>query len=425
MYKVYELSYGNKNVKVKLPIHLKIQIMKMREHNAIVNITDAVRIALDNPIGSKKLRHIAKNGNKRVCIIVPDRTRPIPIKQLLEIVLQELLESGIKKEHILILFALGTHRLMSKKEMESIVGNLIINNYRCINHEWMDEKNLVLVSKTPKGIPITVNKALYESDIKIAIGGVNPHRVAGWSGGAKAIVPGVCGEEATGYTHWLSALIPAEEIYGVVENPVRKEMEIIAQKVGLDFIINCVGNHQYEPSAIYSGDFIEAHRKCVEIGKKIYEVEVKEKKDLIISGTGPYVSDMWNTGCGPGELIIKNGGTSIVLSPCKDGISKTHPEIEKYGYLLGLEEVKKLVSNGEIQDLSSAAHLIHAGDMLTRRNVNCTLVSEGISKEEAASLGLNLEIDPQVAIENALKSQSKETKVGIFTGHSSNYLYYV
>jgi lactate racemase len=424
MDKSYEISYGSKKIKINLPMSSKIQLMKMKKHKADSDVNIAAQIALENPVGSKKLRYIVKKGNK-VCIIIPDRTRPVPVKELLEVVLKELHESAIKKEDIIIVFALGTHRMMNKNEMKEIVGQDILEEYECINHNWQDKKNLVSLSYSKKGVPIVINKVVYESDIKIAIGGVNPHRVAGWSGGAKAIVPGVSGEEITGYTHWLSALLPAEEIYGVEDNPVRKEMELITKKVGLDFIVNCVGNEEYKPVVIYAGNYIEAHRKCVKEAKKIYEIKLNEKKDIVISGTGACVSDMWNTGCGPGELIIKNGGISIVFSPCKDGISPQHPEIKKFGYLHKLEEVKKLVERGEIKDLAAAAHLIHAGDMITRKSVKCILVSEGISKEDANSLGIHLINNPQKAIDQAFLNVESDLQIGIYDGFSSNYLYYV
>lgn len=398
--------------------------MEMEECDAISNIIDATQEALENPIGSKKLRCIVKNGDK-VCIILPDRTRPIPVRDLLKPVIQELHNGGVKKEDIILIFALGTHRPMDRIEMENIVGKDIYNKYKCINHDWKDEKKLVHLSYTSKGTPITINRVVYEADIKIAIGGVNPHRVAGWSGGAKAIVPGVSGADTTGYTHWLSALIPAEEIYGIAENPVRIEMETVAHKIGLDFIINCVGNKEYKPIAIYAGNYIEAHRKCVEIGKKVYAIKVKKQKDIVISGTGGHVTDMWNTGCGPGELILKPGGTSIVFSPCQDGISDQHPEVRKFGYLHNLEGVKQLVSRGKIKDLAAAAHLIHAGDMLTRKNVSCILVSEGITEEEAKLLGIQLIRNPQDAIKKAFRKQQNNTQVAVFTGRSSNYLYYI
>jgi len=424
MDKPYEISYGTKKIEINLPTNSKIQLMKMKKHKAASDITIAAQMALENPIGSKKLRYIVKSGNK-VCVILPDRTRSVPVKELLQVVLQELHNSSIKREDIKIIFALGTHRLMNKYEMRKIVGQDVLEKYECMNHNWQDKENLVNLSYSKEGIPIVINKAVYESDIKIAIGGVNPHRVAGWSGGAKAIVPGISGAETTGYTHWLSALIPAEEIYAVEDNPVRKEMEVITKKVGLDFIINCVGNEEYKPVVIYAGDYIEAHRKCVKEAKKIYEIKLNKKKDIVISGTGACVSDMWNTGCGPGELIIKNGGISIVFSPCKDGISPQHPEIKKFGYLHKLEEVKQLVERREIKDLAAAAHLIHAGDMLTRKNVKCILVSEGISQEDAKSLGIHLIDDPQKAIDQAFLNISSDLQVGIYDGFSSNYLYYV
>ncbi|HHY46953.1 MAG TPA: nickel-dependent lactate racemase [Firmicutes bacterium] len=423
MGKIYTVSYGTAKIAIELPSSADVQVLEMGEHPPVPDAMSAAMEALANPVGSIRLRDKVKPGS-RVCVIIPDRTRALPVKVLLKATLDELHAGGVKKGDVTIVFALGTHREMSEIEMLSIVGDQVFREYRCMNHDWMDERNLVHLGRTPNGTPISVNRVVYDADVRVAIGGVNPHRVAGWSGGAKAIQPGVCGADTTGATHWLSACIPAEEIYGMVHNPVRSEMESVASRVGLEFIINCVVNKRYEPVAIYAGDFIQAHRMCVEVGKRVYAVDLPEEKDVVICGTGPYATDMWNVGCGPSELVVKPGGAVVVLAPCPDGVSSQHPEVIKYGYRRSLDEVRRLVEEGKICDLSAAAHLIHAGSVLTRKGATCILVSEGVSEAEARALGLGYARTAQEAIDRTFARYGSKVTVGLYPGDSPTNLFF-
>jgi nickel-dependent lactate racemase len=420
---IYKVSFGEAKIKIELPASAMVQILEMEEHQPVTDLHNLVREALINPIGSKRLKDLVKERSK-ICIIVPDRTRKLPVEVILKGILSELSLVNVKNEDITILFALGTHRRMTEVEMRAVVGDKIYNRYQCLNHNWADEQSLVSLGKTSQGTPISVNRLVYDADLRIAIGGVNPHRVAGWSGGAKAIQPGVCGADTTGATHWLGATIPIEKIYGIVENPVRHEMEAVASQVGLEFIVNCVINKHYQPVAVYAGNYVETHRRCVEVAKKVYAVNLQEEKDIVICGTGPYATDMWNVGCGPSELVVKPGGSVVVLAPCPDGVSSTHPEIIKFGYRRPLAEVKRLVETARIKDLSAAAHLIHAGSVLSRKGARCVLVSKGVSASEAKMLGIEYAATAQEAIDSVFSDHSS-VKVGIYPGDSPTSLYFL
>ena len=144
-------------------------------------------------------------GRKKVLIVVDDYTRTTPVQKILPRLISELEEAGIKPSGIKILVALGTHRPMTEEEIVKKFGKDIPKRYPILNHPWWDSSQLTYCGETEKGTPIFVNRMVKEVDFILGIGQIVPHRVSGFSGGGNIIQPGICGEETTGKTHWLSA----------------------------------------------------------------------------------------------------------------------------------------------------------------------------------------------------------------------------
>lgn len=195
--------------------------------------------AFSHPIGSDPLPQMLK-GRKNVLIVVDDYTRTTPVQKILPRLISELEEAGIKPGGIKILVALGTHRPMNEEEIVIKFGKDIPKRYPILNHPWWDSSQLTYFGETEKGTPIFFNRMVKEVDFIIGIGQIVPHRVSGFSGGGNIIQPGICGEETTGKTHWFSAQFKGREILGKIENPVKEEIEQIAQRAGLEWIINTI-----------------------------------------------------------------------------------------------------------------------------------------------------------------------------------------
>jgi len=410
-----EFSYGYKSVSVQIPEESLIKIIEVGDACAASNPDAEVRRALLKPIGTDRLSEIVR-GKNTVLIMVPDRTRKFPLDFVIPPVIDEILAGGIKEENIKFLIASGTHRAMTEEEMEHHFGSVLYERFknRIYNHEWWDENQLVHVGTTPNGTPIDINRHVLETDVKIAVGAVKPHRDAGWSGGAKMIQPGVSGFRTTGYTHWLAAQYPVSEILGHNNNVVRREMEQIAEQVGLDFIVNCVLDRQYRLSKAFAGHFIDAHRACCEAASPYFTLEIEEKADIFIVGASSGQTNMWGNATGPNwsELIMKEGGTVVLFARCEDGICDEHPDIIKYGYR-PLDEVKGMVERGEITDLTAAGHLCHGAEKWAK-GIRTILVSEGINREEAAKLGMEYADSPQEAVDMALARHGKNARIYAF-----------
>ncbi|HIE14449.1 TPA: nickel-dependent lactate racemase, partial [Candidatus Bathyarchaeota archaeon] len=356
------------------------------------------------------IKDLAKKGKKTV-ILCDDYTRPTPAHRVMPLLLDMLNEAGITDSNIRIVMALGTHRPMTEEEIIKKVGAEVYERVEVLNHDWRDEKSLVSLGKTINGTPITVNKHVVEADLKIGVGYIVPHRVSGYSGGAKIVQPGVCGGDTTGYTHWLSARFKGEEILGVAENPVRHEIEEVARRVGLDFIVNTVLNAKGEIVNVVAGDFIKAHRKGVEEAKRIYGVEIPSKAEVVVCDSHPCDADMWQAAKGiySADLVVKRGGSIAFITPCWEGVSPEHPDVLKFGYI-SYSEVERLVEEGKIKDLSAAAHIVHVG-RVSAEKAEVILYSEGISEEETERLNFKYAETPQKAVDEALKRQGPNSKI--------------
>ena len=183
---------------------------------------------------------------------------------------------------------------MTKAEIYEMVGQDVLSRIEVINHAWNNPDVLITLGQTENGTWIDINKIVYEADLLVGLSSVKPHRVAGWSGGAKIIDPGVCGKRTINGTHYLSIQYSIEEIIGVLENPIQKEIRKIAKMTGLDFSINAVVNKNDEVVNIFAGDFILAHRRAAEFAATIFRDPQSEKADFMICGVGEWGPDFWS-----------------------------------------------------------------------------------------------------------------------------------
>ena len=227
---IIQLPYGKEN-------QVEIEIQKENQHfiaekksvSTPNGSKEIIQKSIRNPFGRPPIRSMVKSNDK-IVIIGDDITRPTPQDIILPIVLDELNSVGVPDKNIHVIVGLGTHRDMSKTEVRLKYGT-VEDKVKITNHDYNDK--LVNIGKTSSGIPIEVNKDVYDANIKIGIGNIVPHCYAGWGGGGKIIQPGVCGEKTTGMTHLMGGKVkPYTKILGTVENDVRKEIEEAAKLLG-------------------------------------------------------------------------------------------------------------------------------------------------------------------------------------------------
>jgi nickel-dependent lactate racemase len=316
------VHYGSKLIELDIPEENLCFNLTRNKIQASANEVEEIQRAIQNPVGSKRLKDLVTK-DASVVIMVDDRTRMTPQKLILPVVLEELHSAGIKNDQIKLVIAQGTHRNMTKDEISGRFGEGIVSQVEIKNHDC--HNNLVNMGITRRGTRILVNKDVMDADIRIAVGGVLPHHPAGWSGGAKMLLPGVAGKETVNAMHLLGA---TESQLGKIMTPCREEMEDFAREVGLHFIVNVLLNENGNLVKAVAGHFIDAHREIVSWGMNINGVKFSEQADITISSSFPFDYDLTQADKGlfSAALATKTDGEIILLSPCTEGIAPTHGE---------------------------------------------------------------------------------------------------
>lgn len=406
-----KMAYGKDELSFEVPDENVIWELYPNDLPVVKDEREAIKEALENPIGTERLEKLVKKGMK-VVIIADDLTRPTPRKRIIPILLDELNRIGIPDEDITVLIALGTHRYMTEEEILENFGEEVVRRVRVVNHEWKDEKNLVRLGFTENGTPVTVNRIAYEADFLIALGSIVPHCFAGFGGGAKMIQPGICGWDTTAATHLLLFEDDNEVLNyaGTTKNRIMEEMRAVAKKVGLNFIVNVVFNSKKELVKVVAGDFIKAHDAGIEVSKKIFLREIPEKADIVIFDAHPTDIDLWQGGkpLTYARRAVRDGGVLIFITPAPDGVSPTHPIVSEWAHM-SYEEIKRRVY--EVEDKVGCSVL-----MLIKKateGVDTVVISDGLSKEIKERFGFIHAESPEEALEIAFEKCGRDAKIGI------------
>jgi len=407
-----EMNYADEQLDIEVPENRMLAVADFNEVPGVSDEKAEIERALDNPIGHQGVNSLSSKGKKTV-VLVDDATRPTPAYRILPLLLDRLNGAGIEDRHIIVMAAVGTHRMMNGREMKEKIGEETLRRVSVVSHYWKNKEMLVDMGKTPSGVPLSVNRRYVEADIKIGIGHIAPHTQAGWTGGAKIVQPGVCGRETTDYTHWLSAKYDLRDLMGVADNPFRLEVESVVSKIGLDFIVNVVLNKEEEIVKAVAGDFVKAHRAGVQEAKKIYCSPVTTPADVVVCDAYPscYGLDIWQTDKAvmASYLPIKKGGTIILLAPLPEGVSSEHPELAKFGHK-PYAHMKKLVESGEMTDINAAAASSQVGQVLAD-DIRVLLYTTGLTKQETESIDYVYAENPQNAVDETLKRYDGNSKV--------------
>ena len=402
---------------LEVPDHIKPHVFRLPGFTGPASGRGAVRNALENPIGSQRLSEIAR-GKKRVLIVFDDVSRPTPIGEFVDLVLEELSGAGIQDSQIEFLAALGTHRAMTEVEFEVKLGKTVVERFPVHNHAWADPDALEYVGESDQSVPVWINKRVRAADLVVGLGAIMPLEVSGFTGGGKILVPGTCGEQTVDLMHWTRIDVPSDEILGRVENPVRRSIDSLARKAGLHFIVNVVLDANNEIVGSVAGDMVEAHRVGCRIAQKVFGVSVSSEYDIVVADAYPFDIEFWqaNKALDTAGEIVKKDGVVILVSPCYEGFSQTHSEILEFGYP-PIETIKKMVNCGKIKHKVVGVHMIQASTVAVEK-AKLILVSSGISKGQAEKVGFLWADTPQKAFQKALEIVGNNPDIAILKGAS-------
>jgi lactate racemase len=373
------VPYGDQVISINLPSGYLRDNAGMRAAQVAPNPIDVVESALEAPIGSDRLEDIVR-PSQQVTIVVDDVTRPTPVHLVLPSVLERITRAGVPRAAVTILIATGTHRPMSDKELRAKLGDAAAGGYRVVNHDHRRASDLVDLGTTPSGIPIKLNRLVVEADAVIGVGNIVPHRFCGWAGGAKIIQPGVSGEATTAGTHLMITKDPEIRL-GVVENAVRREIEDVAGRVNLKFIVNTVLDPLGRIVDVVAGDYRQAFREGVNRALDVYSCSLTGPADIVVASSHPSDLNLWQAGKGlyAADLVVNDGGVIILASPCYEGVGEHGEFVEclRYDY----PTLDRLISQNRVTDRIGAAAALAVALVLARADV--WLVARTITDAEA------------------------------------------
>ncbi len=277
--------YGDLDLQLDFPDSWNVNLFGMKDANEIKDVA-LIEREINNPIGTPKIQEIAK-GKQSAAIVVEDISRPTKTEPILTVLLRELNAVGIGNDKITIIPALGAHRPMQREDFVKKLGSKIVNSVNIENHHPYE--NLVYIGDSKAGTPIYLNKTYHQAEVKIAVGTVVPHPLAGFGGGAKIILPGVCGIQTLEANH--KAGVRGIGVGLGIVTELRKDIEDVCQKAGLDFTVNVVSTMRRGIAGIFAGHFVEAHRKAMELAKKVYATELPPDLRLDVAFFNLYPED--------------------------------------------------------------------------------------------------------------------------------------
>ena len=319
------LDYGKTGLDVTLPAdRLIAPPLAIRDAVPLADPAAVLEAALRNPTGTKPLGELAR-GKKTACVVVCDITRPVPNKLILPPVLRTIEAAGVPRAGITVLVATGLHRPNEGDELIELVGAEVAANYRCVNHHGKVREEHDYLGTTENGVPIWIDHRYTRAELKVTTGLIEPHLMAGYSGGRKVICPGIAALETVKVWHGPKFLEHPKADSGILEgNPVHEENTRIALKTGCDFIVNVCIDGQRRVTWLGAGDMIRAWEQGVAFCREVVKAGVPRPADVVVTSSAGYPLDTtWYqavkglTGALP---IVKQGGTIVLAASLTEGL---------------------------------------------------------------------------------------------------------
>ncbi|MBQ6236332.1 MAG: nickel-dependent lactate racemase [Clostridia bacterium] len=398
-----QFGFGTGIQEVDVPDQNLIGVLHANEVPVALTGAAEVERALSEPIGSPRLRDIVHPG-ETVAVVTSDVTRPMPTYKVMPALLDELYAGGVRPEDITLVFALGSHRKQSDEEKRRLAGERAWNEIRCVDS---DPNDCVSYSVTSRGTPVDITRVVAEADRRICLGNIEYHYFAGYSGGAKAIMPGVSTRAAIQANH--SRMVQPEAKAGALDdNPVRLDIEEAGRMVGIDFILNVVLSEHKEILKAVAGDPVKAHREGCRFLDTLYRKELSEPADIVLvsQGGAPKDLNLYQTqkALDNAKHAVKDGGIIILIGSCKEGLGeKTFEE-----WMTTAKDPHSLIERIE-REFKLGGHKAAAIAMVLEK-AEVDLVSE-LDDDFVRSIFLTPQPSAQAALDRAFKKLGPDATV--------------
>jgi len=375
------LAYGKTGLPLEIDDSLDVTVVEPAFVPALADPAAAVRAALAAPIASPPLRDLVRPG-LRVGVVFSDITRPAPNPLLLGAVLEVL--DAVPGVEVTLFNALGTHRPNTEAELRGMVGDAIFESRRIVQNDAFDPSTQVRAGVTSKGHETWLNAELMRCDLKVLTGFIEPHLFAGFSGGGKAIMPGLAGQRTVLGNHDAGMVGHPKAIWGVTRgNPIWEEVREVAGQAGRLFLLNVTLNRDKAVTGVFAGDLDRTHEAGCEFVKRSAMVAVPRPFDIVVTTNSGYPLDinLYQSvkGMRAAEQIVRPGGAIIIATRCSDGI----PEHGLYGRILRgsrdpRELLEKISAPGFLEQDQWQAHI----QALVQRKASVYVRSDGLTDDE-------------------------------------------
>ena len=407
------LEYGREGLEVELPDERVVRSLAYKDAEPLADPVAAVQRVLAEPIESPPVAELAQ-GKKTACVVICDITRPVPNELILTPLLETIEAAGVPREGITILIATGLHRPNEGEELVELVGRRIAETYRIENHFGERRDELTYLGESPRGVPIWINTHFVDAELKITTGLIEPHLMAGYSGGRKVICPGIAGLDTIKAWHSPKFLEHPRADCGLLDgNPVHEENTWIAKKVGCDFIVNTVIDDQRRPLEFFAGDMESAFIAGAEFVRNVVRDTVAAPVDIVVTCSAGYPLDTTFyqavkglTGALP---IVKEGGTIIMAAGLSEGIGsapfqqlfKENPSLDVFMERI-LGEDYFLMDQWQLEELAKV-----------RRKARVKVVSDGLDSETIDQLFVESADSVEDAVQASLDEYGPDASIAV------------
>ncbi len=406
------LAYGKEGLDIQVPDKNLAKVLSLSATTPLAHPEQKIEDALLAPIGSPPLGQLARNA-KTVCIAVCDVTRPVPNKVLLPPMLKILEENGIERSKSTILIATGLHRPSTAAELDLILGADILSRYRVVDHRASVREEQRYLGVTGKNTPVFIDKRYVEADLKLTVGFIEPHLMAGFSGGRKMIAPGNAGEDTIKALHSPAFLDdPLCREGSIEQNPLHHELLEIAQMAGHDFMIDVSLDANRNITGVFCGDPRRAHAAGVQAVRGFVRATVPGPVDIVITTSAGFPLDLTYyqaiKGMTAALPVLKKGGMLILAAECAEGLGgeKFSTMATRFGSVNAFDEwIHSHAVEVDQWQLQECVKALHTADVV--------IVARGIGDAQKEKLFVQSASSVEEAIEQGLKKLGRDAKIAV------------
>ena len=405
------MKYGHGTIPINIPDKNVVSILEPSEAEVLLDADKVIRQSISEPIASLPLAELAK-GRDSACIVISDITRPVPNKVILPPILETLEREGISRNQLTILIATGIHRPNEGEELEEMVGRDIMNSYRIVNHFSQDLETHSNLGNTKNGTPVYIDNTYLQSDLKIATGLIEPHLMAGYSGGRKAICPGIASIETMKVMHGPEIMEHPNCSVGILDgNPFHIEATEIALMAGVDFNLNVAIDKDRQITGVFAGDLVQSHIAGARFVEENATATIPSPADAVVVSSAGYPLDSTFYQAIKGLLtaveIVKEGGSILLLAACSEGIgSKPFTDLlfktdDLTAFVEGLyNPANFVIDQWQLEELAKVA-----------RKADIYFYSDGIPFHQRTKLFVHALKNPQEGIEQIFHQYGEDIQI--------------